>query len=66
MHLIYKTLHVVVEFVAVAFGPFVAALRLVRCRAEHWRKMVTFHHEIIARLPRWLHHPLDDLRVPQL
>ena len=51
----------VVEFVAVAFGPFVAAYRLTRCRAKHRPKMITFRPRIIARLPRWLHHPFDEL-----
>ena len=61
IHLVRKAVYVVVEFVAVAFGPFVAAFRLTQCRAKHRRKMITFHPVIIARLPRWLHHPFDEL-----
>ena len=56
IHFVRKAFRMVVEFVAVAFAPFVAALRLARWWAKHRREMITFHHWIIARLPRWVHY----------
>jgi putative transposase len=61
-HVIRKALHVVVEFVAIAFSPFIAAFRLAGCRANHRRKMISIHLAIIARLPGRLHYSVAGIQ----